>query len=31
MDEMSELRMSLRYVRAEELERRYPATPTGGG
>jgi hypothetical protein len=31
MDEMSELRMSLRYVRAEELERRNPATSTGGG
>jgi hypothetical protein len=31
MDELSELRMSLRYVRAEELERRYPATSTGGG
>jgi hypothetical protein len=26
-----ELRMSLRYVGAEELDRRYPAISTGGG
>ena len=31
MDELRELRMSLRYVGAEELDRRYPATSTGGG
>ena len=31
MDELRELRMSLRYVGAEELDRRYPAISTGGG
>jgi hypothetical protein len=31
IDELRELRMSLRYGGAEDLDRRYPAISTGGG